>query len=105
MSVSYRHACRFHGQMVIAHTIDGNQHVGIVRRITPREIWLERMSPGVAMSNDSNEPNIVNAINADPPDVETVQFFNPFFRNRFLVLPLFTLLALSTFRRRRRFFI
>lgn len=105
MAVSYREACRYHGQLVMAHCIDGSRHVGIVRRVTPREIWIERMVPGEPISSDSNKPNIITADNPDSPEVETVQFFNPFFRRRFFVLPLFTLLALSPFRRRRRFFI
>lgn len=100
MGVTYHHVCRFHGRLVVAHTRDGRSVVGMVRRVTPHEIWLEAMHSRVRpISAKAQEPKITVADHKESTEIDTVQIsFNPFFaRDRIIALVLFDLLAISLF--------
>lgn len=99
MAVSYSHACRFRGKPIMARTRDGRAFIGVVRGVTPEAIWLEMMDSRVSLiSAKSQKTEITFANYKNDPEVETVQFFNPFFRRRRIIpLVLFDLLAISLF--------
>jgi hypothetical protein len=98
MGVSYHDAKRYWGCHAVMHCIDGSRHYGIIRRVTPEEIWFEPIGTGVRpVAVESQIPEISEADRTDDPIIETVQFFRPFSRGRFLALPLFAILAISLF--------
>lgn len=98
VGVSYHYAKRCCGLPAVMHCINGRRYYGIIRRVTPAEIWYEPIGTGIRpVGAESQVPEISEADQTDDPIIETVQFFGPFARGRFLALPLFALLALSTF--------
>lgn len=105
MGVSYHHASRFHGKSVVAHTRDGKSVIGMVRRVTPHEVWIEVMHSRVRpISDKSQEHEIIVANQIGTPEINIDQtsfhghFHHPFFaRDRIIALVLFDLLVISLF--------